>query len=161
MGQMRAKRKGFTMRIKEFFIDCVPPRTTHQSGSQIMVGKYGKRFVGQNARGRATKQELQSLVLPHKPIAPYTDALRIEITYRFPMRKSEKAALKRLPAIPCTKRPDADNLAKGLLDVMQGLFFLDDAQVYNLSITKLYAQRTGIAVKIYAIDENTISHYMK
>lgn len=156
---MRAKRKGAAMRIKEFFIDCVPPRTTHQAGSQIMIGKHGKPFIGQNKKGKATQQELQLLLTPHKPTVPYQEALRVQIVYQFPMRKNEKAALKRLPYIPCDKRPDCDNLAKGLLDAMQGVFFKDDGQIYDLKITKLYAQRTGIGVVIKEMNQEAIGHF--
>jgi Holliday junction resolvase RusA-like endonuclease len=147
------------MKIKSFFIDCTPPRTTHQAGSTIMMNKFGKPFVGQNKKGKATKQLLKTMLFSHTPPQPYETPLRVQIMFRFPMRKNEKKALRDREAIPCDKRPDCDNLAKGLLDAMQGDFFLDDAQIYDLKITKLYAQRTGIGVTIKAIDQTSFGHF--
>lgn len=35
-----------------------------------------------------------------------------------------------------TYKPDADNIAKAVLDAMNGLAFVDDSQVVSLSVTK-------------------------
>lgn len=125
-----------------------------------MMNKHGRPFVGQNKKGKATQLELQLLVKQYAPRVPYEHPLRMQIVYRFPMRKSEKKWKRDRPAIPCDKRPDADNLAKGLIDAMGKVgFFRDDSQIYDLKITKLYAQRTGIAVSIKEIDEACIGHF--
>ncbi len=61
----------------------------------------------------------------------------IECWFQFPKSKD---ALKKIAANKgqCTKRPDADNLAKGILDSLNSVAYLDDAQVYSLTVTKGY-----------------------
>lgn len=52
------------------------------------------------------------------------------------------------------KKPDADNIEKGLLDALNGLAYLDDKQIIELQISKRYAQ-TGqgrVDVKIEEYD---------
>lgn len=39
-----------------------------------------------------------------------------------------------------TKKPDADNIAKIILDSLNGVAFKDDAQVISLSIEKVYTE---------------------
>lgn len=39
-----------------------------------------------------------------------------------------------------TKRPDVDNMAKAVLDALNGIAWEDDSQIARLSITKEYAK---------------------
>lgn len=142
-------------RIKDFFIACVPPRTTHQSGQTIMRGRNGARFVGQNAKAKAVAEELQLRLLPHVPTVKFTKPTRLHIVWQYPFRKSEPQKNRQLGIIPCTVRPDADNLAKLFLDAMNKVgFFKDDALVYDLRLIKTFAYNSGIKVRIEEIDIN-------
>lgn len=44
-----------------------------------------------------------------------------------------------MPREPHTIKPDADNLAKSVLDALSGLLFHDDKQVASLVVTKQIA----------------------
>lgn len=49
-----------------------------------------------------------------------------------------------------TKRPDADNIAKSILDGMNGICYDDDAQVTVLSVSKFYTtgeQKTVVEIE--------------
>jgi Holliday junction resolvase RusA-like endonuclease len=46
-----------------------------------------------------------------------------------------------------TVRPDGDNPLKSALDGMAGVVFLDDKQVYRLSVEKSYGDRPGLWIK--------------
>jgi Holliday junction resolvase RusA-like endonuclease len=39
-----------------------------------------------------------------------------------------------------TKKPDLDNVAKAIIDGMNGIIFKDDSQIINLNVTKVYAE---------------------
>lgn len=39
---------------------------------------------------------------------------------------------------PCLKKPDADNIAKIILDALNGLAYKDDAQIQTLVVEKFY-----------------------
>ena len=47
-----------------------------------------------------------------------------------------------------TKKPDIDNIAKCFLDGMNDIVYLDDKQVVNLHVTKLYAETPAVEVMV-------------
>ena len=52
-----------------------------------------------------------------------------------------------------TKRPDADNIAKAILDALNGVAWKDDKQVVELSITKEWAEKhEKVEVSIKRLD---------
>lgn len=48
-----------------------------------------------------------------------------------------------------TKRPDADNLAKSILDALNGLAYDDDSQIVALNVEKGYSETPHTLVTIY------------
>lgn len=50
-----------------------------------------------------------------------------------------------------TKKPDCDNVAKIILDSLNGLAYQDDSQVYNLKVIKRYGNQEKVIVKIEEI----------
>ena len=46
------------------------------------------------------------------------------------------------------KKPDIDNAAKCHLDAMNGIVYLDDKQVINLHVTKVYAETACVQVMV-------------
>jgi Holliday junction resolvase RusA-like endonuclease len=133
----------------KFFTLCELPKTTHQSGSTIMKTKAGRYFIGQNNRGKQTQRWLRLILSKEAPPSPLVGALAVHIKYYRPHLKSAPAKIKNKPYAPITTRPDCDNLAKGVLDAMQATgYFLDDAQVYKLTIEKAYAHKYGLGVEI-------------
>ena len=48
---------------------------------------------------------------------------------------------------PC-KKPDIDNIAKTYLDAMNGVIFVDDTQVVDLHVKKLYSDKAGVDVMV-------------
>ena len=70
---------------------------------------------------------------------------------RLPIPKSysksrAKACLEGLER-PC-KKPDIDNIAKSYLDAMNGIIFLDDTQVVELNVKKVYSAVSGVDVLV-------------
>jgi Holliday junction resolvase RusA-like endonuclease len=47
-----------------------------------------------------------------------------------------------------TKKPDADNILKCFLDAMNGIVYLDDKQVVNIHLTKVYAETPAVEVMV-------------
>ena len=39
----------------------------------------------------------------------------------------------------CPKKPDCDNIAKSILDALNGIAYDDDAQIVDLSVSKVYS----------------------
>lgn len=70
--------------------------------------------------------------------------LKAEIICYYSISKStskKKAAEMREGIIKPTKKPDLDNIAKIILDSLNGMAYKDDSQVVELSIKKLYGEQ--------------------
>lgn len=51
----------------------------------------------------------------------------------------------------CSKKPDTDNVAKSILDGVNGIVYEDDAQVAGLVVQKFYAEKDEINIKIFTV----------
>ena len=71
--------------------------------------------------------------------------IRIGIPTSFSKQK-RKDALEGI--LKPTKKPDIDNIAKCFLDGMNDIVYLDDKQVVNLHVTKLYAETPAVEVMV-------------
>lgn len=131
-------------------IYCIPPRSTHQAALQVFKTA-GRHFIGRSKKGRQVDKELQALLRPCAPPTPYEVPLHLCVRWVYPYLKSEPKKNRSRP-IPCGKRPDADNLIKGLLDAMgKAGWFKDDGLVYRLDFQKLYAEKSGIFLEAYPV----------
>lgn len=132
----------------KFWINCVPPKTTHQSALRIFKTKQGRQFVGRDNKGLKVAKELQLLLLPFRPPQPISDPVSLHVSWHYPYRKSEPKK-NRVRPIPCATRPDADNILKGLIDAMCRVdFFRDDSIIYKLFFEKYFSENSGIGVRI-------------
>jgi len=71
--------------------------------------------------------------------------IRIEIPKSFSKQK-RKDALEGITKP--TKKPDIDNCAKCFLDAMNGHVYLDDKQVINLHVTKVWSEIGAVEVMV-------------
>lgn len=60
----------------------------------------------------------------------------------------KKTELMLLNEISPTKKPDVDNIAKSILDAMNGFVFKDDNQVSKISVEKKFAENEKIFVRV-------------
>lgn len=69
----------------------------------------------------------------------YNYSLRVFIAAYFSIPKSvSKKKRLAMDGTPHTKRPDADNVAKAVLDALNGVAFADDSAIHDLQIVKRY-----------------------
>lgn len=90
------------------------------------------------------KMALVGLVTPTG--APVRVAIRAN--FAIPASVSQKKRAEML-GMPVTKKPDADNVAKLVLDALNGIAYADDKQVFSVSIEKKYAAEDSIAVDVF------------
>lgn len=134
--------------VKEFFIKCLPPRTTHQAALRIFKNKSGKQFIGRDRKGLSVARMLEDLLLPHRPVARIDEPVLLTVRYYYPYRKSEPKK-NRNALIPHTSKPDADNILKGYLDAMTRCgFWKDDNIVFRINFEKYFDERSGIYTAI-------------
>lgn len=73
----------------------------------------------------------------------------IEAYYGIPKSKSKKAKeLMSNQVTRPTKKPDADNIAKAILDSLNGIAYKDDSQVVELIVIKYYAENGFVKVTL-------------
>lgn len=131
----------------KFHLQCVPPKSTHQSA--LRVFKIGNHYsIGKSKKGQDTQDSLMMLLAPYRPSEPIKTPIKLNIKWVYPYRKTEPKK-NRTGLIPCTTRPDVDNLAKFLCDCLTRLgFWVDDSLVYSLSFEKYWGDDIGIFIEI-------------
>ena len=79
----------------------------------------------------------------------YTNAIKMEIRAYFePIKSISKKERDRLIGKSYTKKPDADNIAKIIMDGLNGIAYKDDSQVVELTVTKHYSEKEYVEVII-------------
>jgi len=140
-----------------FFVNCIPPKSTHQSGLRIIRKKDGTQFIGKfaSSKSKHAQDDLMTLFAPFRPPIPLEGALIVKIEWFYPFRKSESKKNIERGFIPCDTRPDCDNLTKGVCDILTRLgFWRDDAQIADMNFKKFWALKPGIEIKIGTIGGN-------
>lgn len=76
-------------------------------------------------------------------------ALAVTLNLQIPASWSKKRrALAASGAICATKKPDADNVLKGIKDGCNGIVWRDDAQVVRIMLDKRYSETPSAVVRI-------------
>jgi Holliday junction resolvase RusA-like endonuclease len=109
---------------------------------------YGKRVYDPSKEYKSSlKVQLRSQFLWDIIDSP----IFLKLVFRMPIPKTTtKARMKAIlnGEIFYTKRPDIDNLAKAVLDSLNGVIIEDDSQIYGLRAEKVYSQNPGIFIEI-------------
>lgn len=83
---------------------------------------------------------------------PLTGAVMVDIVFHRSIQKSGSKAVKmaRLTGkVKPTIKPDLDNYIKAVLDGLNGLAWVDDSQIINISATKEYSMKPETVVLIW------------
>lgn len=90
------------------------------------------------------------------PVMLLKNPLKVKIIAYFEIPKSTSKK-KQKQMLDCeifpTVKPDTDNIAKSILDSLNGIAYLDDKQVVKLEVEKYYSQVPSVAVMIEEIKE--------
>lgn len=124
-----------------FVVPAVPvaqPRQRHR-----IVSAGGRQFASNYTPVRdpvnvfkATVKMAAQDVLDSPPLA---GPLRVDMIFVFPRQKAKVWKSKPMPRYPHTGKPDRDNLAKSTQDALNGLAWVDDAQICAGEIQKWHA----------------------
>lgn len=117
-----------------------PNRTGHGVYTPERTKMYEYK-VAQNAKKAFLEEPLESNI-------------RVSIKAYFGVAKSDSKAKKQAKLageIQPARTPDADNIAKAILDGMNGVVYKDDKQVIELKVTKQYAEEPRVDVSVEEI----------
>lgn len=120
-----------------------------QTGSVVTAG--GRSFP---IRRNATWAAVVGLVArQHAPAVLLEGPLVVDLLFHF--RPPRTATRRRHPVV----RPDGENLAKGILDALNGVLYHDDSQVVDLLIRKRYSETEGVRVDIRPLPDDWHPEY--
>jgi Holliday junction resolvase len=88
--------------------------------------------------GKATSQPIEIMM-----------ELRMAIPASWSKAKRAAAAA---GTVRATKKPDADNVLKGIKDALNGICWVDDSQVVVLTVRKLYAAEPCVIVAVRVVE---------
>lgn len=125
---------------------CVPSTFTAQQKKLVIVNGHPRFFP--SARQKAEEATLAALLQPYRPAAPIAGAVRLSMAFTWPHLKSTPR--RRLGGVePKMTRPDVENVAKGAIDLLVKLRFLeDDAQIAHLVLQKCHGPESAVGIRI-------------
>ena len=102
-------------------------------------------------KSRDFKQFVKMVAAEHAPVALIETEIRLYVDIYRPIPKS-LSKKKRVEAIAGqlrpTKKPDLDNLVKGIKDGMSKVIWHDDAQIVEMNVRKFYSENPRAVVKV-------------
>jgi Holliday junction resolvase RusA-like endonuclease len=114
------------------------------------VGKFTKTYT--DAKTKMYEDKIASAarlaMYPHEPLTtPIAVWMHINVPIPASYSKKRKEACLLGLEMPC-KKPDIDNVAKGILDAMNGIVYKDDVQVIRLTLHKQYSTEPSVYIMV-------------
>lgn len=132
--------------LNYIYIKGNPSRVTaQQKGERIVAGSYIQHY--EKDKIKAMKHRLAFDVRRFRPSEPYNEPLAVFIYWAFETKDKKK-----IKNIGKPTKPDLDNLAKSVLDVLtQQKFWKDDALIVNLNLMKIWVPvgEGNLTIEIY------------
>ncbi len=113
--------------------------------------KNGKTFAFTPSKTRTAEYNFRTQSLAHKPVAPLDCpiALRVRVYRSMPKSfSSKKIEQAEKGFLRPTTRPDGDNYLKLVCDSMNKIFWNDDSQVVDNSVSKFYSATPRIEIEL-------------
>ncbi|MDR4022740.1 MAG: RusA family crossover junction endodeoxyribonuclease [Eubacteriales bacterium] len=113
------------------------------------VGRYGTYTPKKTATYESYVQYCWAAEYGAQP--PSEQPLEVSVIFYMPIPKSiTKKAREAITegVTKHTKKPDLDNMAKAILDALNGLAYKDDSQIYSLTLYKTYDDSPSTTVTI-------------
>jgi len=114
----------------------------------------GNRIIMYDPSSKDKENFMKECAL-YAPINPLDGAISVIIEFSMPRPKSHYRTgkyshiLKDSMPTYHTSKPDIDNLIKFYLDAMTGLYWRDDAIVYDVHATKIYSDKGMVEIEYW------------
>lgn len=143
-------------------LSVVPSRATHQAALRVIRKKNGGVFIGKYAKSGAKvwSSQMAELIRPYKPQEAISTPVKVDIAWVFPYPKNAPKGYANL--VYREKRPDLDNMEKGLLDLLveQG-FIMDDSLIVAKHTAKFDGREPMVIIRITRLDIESAPHYLR
>lgn len=130
------------------------PHSVQHGGKRVAVINGKPRFF-KTKKAASWANAVGLCANRYRPSQPFSCPVKLCVT--FVIRRPQSLGGKKYPEgrLPAPKRPDLDNLQKGLQDALKG-FWEDDSQIVELSLKKVYSakgEEPKIEVEIHTYEE--------
>ena len=136
----------YIFEIKERAIGKERPRYSSKTGR--MYTPEATRSFEEKVKWSFTSKYNVSMKLSEKPFKA-----KITAIFKPADSLSKKKKEELISSVDYTHKPDADNVAKIILDSLNGLAYKDDSQVTALLVFKDYGEENKIIVELEEIEE--------
>ena len=117
-------------------------------GARIMAYTDAKTATYENRVRAAAMNAMVGIEPLQGPVA-----LMLTLNLQIPASWSNKRrGMAAVGTIAATKKPDADNILKGIKDGCNGIVWRDDAQVIHIVLHKKYSETPGAYVEVIRAD---------
>lgn len=129
------------------------------------VAKQGAMFFAKNGRvmsyakpkAHAYEKDIRTLAIAYNAREKfYTEKpiVVMNLVFAFPFPTSTRKKDREKGWIPKATKPDIDNLMKALWDSIEGVFFLNDSQIYKIvNLEKIYSENGYIELEMLTEEE--------
>ena len=128
-----------------------PPTITKQQG--LRFSRNGRCYP--DKRLTAAETLYKALFIPHRLTHLIGGAMRVTVIFIWPHKRSAPKRLKDKEVYYMAK-PDLDNTVKLLLDSVADLFFTDDKNITELSVSKRRGPQPGVYLCIEGIGDEEV-----
>lgn len=112
------------------------PQPRHRA---VSIGGKARLYLPTKHPVQPYKEAVALMARQAHPGEPLEGALSCRLVFILPRPKGRTRKTRPNPRYYSTARPDVDNLAKAVLDALNGLLFRDDSQIATLMIVKQVA----------------------
>ena len=122
-----------------------------QGKARPRIGKFGAYTPQKTVLYEKTVKDTFKKQFPN--FEPFTGEIKVKIEAKFEVPKSysKKKREQLLQGAGYTHKPDVDNISKIILDSLNGLAYVDDAQVTCLLVFKEYGYENKVIVELEEI----------
>ncbi len=112
------------------------------------------RFIATYDPSAGDKQDFLAKAMEHRPEQPLNEPLKVSLIFSFARPKSHYGTgrnadtLKDSAPVHHASKPDCDNLAKFVLDALNGVYWQDDSIIAMMTVAKLYGTNPSVSVVI-------------
>ena len=111
---------------------------------------------GKQRRAMSVVAMVSSDAMGDRP--PFTGPVSVTVTASWAWPKSIRPRKRQaLGSNYRASRPDADNVAKLIADSLTGIVYVDDAQICELRVRKIYSMSSFTKVQIAPLSEESVS----
>lgn len=125
-----------------FFVPLIPKGQARARSRAVNIGGSYRAMTYKSKEGRLAEAKFLEMAKEFAPPVPLAGPLKLSVHVWFPI--PESYSKKRLQELKDTyhahtTKPDLDNIIKLVKDSLNGVFWLDDKQIYKVTASKRYS----------------------